>query len=404
MKKYIEVFSVIGFLILGAATGYAYTNQLYKEKDEIKAELPNDEDTITLTSVGNIIFHQSQIDGAKEGKSYDFSKSFEYVKDVLSDSDIAVGTLETVFAGGGNYSGFPLFNTPDEALGDIKNSGIDIVNYGHNHIVDKGIAAIKRTIELTEKQGLQYIGVRKDTSSKKYLISEADGVKIGFMSYVYETPTQKGKKTINSLPISKEIEGIVNTFNYKELSKLYEDMKNNMASMKRDGAQFIVLEIHWGNEYDTKPSQYQKDIAKKANELGVDLVLGAHPHVIQPCELIKGKTKNTLVTYSQGNFLSNQCYEELKNRLTEDGYILKINLKKGNEVKIQDYEIIPTWVYREEKEKGLFTHRVIPIDEAVKNKERFNLTDEAISRVKTSIADTEKILGEDTENVIKVID
>lgn len=402
MKKYIKLFSIIGFLVLGTATGYTYTNELYKEKDENKVELSKNEETVTLTSVGNIIFHQSQIDGAKEGKSYNFSKSFEYVKDILSKSDISIGTLETVFAGGENYSGFPLFNTPDEALNDIKDSGIDIVNYGHNHIVDKGVKAIERTMEVTEKQGIQYIGVRKDASTKKYMITEADDVKIGFMSYVYETPAQKGKKAINSIPISKEIEGMVNTFNYNELTNLYSDMKKNIDSMKSEGAQFIVLEIHWGNEYDTKPSKYQKDIAKKANELGVDLILGGHPHVIQPCEVIKGNEKSTLVAYSQGNFLSNQCYEELKNRLTEDGYILKVNLKKGPQVKIKDYEIMPTWVYREKQESGLFVHRIIPIDEAIEAKDKFNLSKDAFERVQKSIADTEKILGDDTKNVISI--
>lgn len=402
MKKYIKLFSIIGFLVLGTATGYTYTNELYKEKNENKVELSKNEDTVSLISVGNIIFHKSQIDGAKEGKSYDFSKSFEYVKDILSKSDISIGTLETVFAGGGSYSGFPLFNTPDEALKDIKDSGIDIVNYGHNHIVDKGAKAIERTMEVTEEQGLQYIGLRKEPSTKKYLITEADDIKIGFMSYVYETPSQKGNKAINSIPISKEIEGMVNTFNYNELTNLYSDMKKNIDSMKSEGAQFIILEIHWGNEYDTKPSKYQEDIAKKANELGVDLILGGHPHVIQPCEIIKGKEKSTLVAYSQGNFLSNQCYEELKNRLTEDGYILKVNLKKGAKVEIKDYEIIPTWVYREKQESGLFVHRIIPVDEAIEDKDKFNLSKDAFERVQKSIADTEKILGDDIKNVINI--
>ena len=405
MKKYIKLLSVAGFLILGTATGYTYTSQLYREK-AVEAENKNyearEENVVTLTSVGNIIFHQSQIDGAKDGKTYDFSKSFEYIKDILSKSDISIGTLETVFAGGGSYSGFPLFNTPDEALRDIKNSGIDIINYGHNHIVDKGAKAIERTMEVTEEQGLQYVGVKKDASYKKYLITEADDIKIGFMSYVYETPAQKGKKAINSIPISKEIESMVNTFNYNDLANLYSDMKKNIDSMKSEGAQFIVLEIHWGNEYDTKPSKYQQDIAKKANELGVDLILGGHPHVIQPCEVIKGKDKNTLVAYSQGNFLSNQCYEELKNRLTEDGYILKINLKKDSKVEIKDYEIIPTWVYREKQESGLFVHRIIPVDEAIEDKDKFNLSKDAFERVQKSIADTEKILGDDIKNVINI--
>lgn len=375
-----------------------------KEKDTINREEKaskeeKNAEEIKIISVGNILFHDEQLLGAKNGSTYDFNPSFQYVKDKIKSADLSIGVLETTFAGG-KYTGYPVFNSPDEALVAVKNSGIDIVNYAHNHILDSGTSGFRRTLDLTSKNSIEYIGVRKDNNSIPYLIKDIKGAKIGIISYVFETQENKGTRTINSISIPKDVINLINTFNYKELDKFYKNIDSNIKEMKSKGVNFVVASLHWGEEYDTEPNSYQKSIAKKLNELGVDLLLGEHPHVIQPYEIIKGAQRDTLVTYSQGNFLSNQCYERLNNRLTEDGFMLEVTLQKYSEhVKMKNCEIVPIWVYREKKSNDLYTHRIIPVDLALNEKEKYKLTDGAFERLKQSQKDTEKILGDDIRNV-----
>lgn len=372
-------------------------NEEKSSKEENKNEKGSEE--IKIISVGNIIFHDTQLIGAKNGTSYDFNPSFEYVKDKIKSADLSIGVLETTFAGG-KYTGYPIFNSPDEALVAVKNSGIGIVNYAHNHILDSGSNGVKRTLDVTSKNGMEYVGVRKDDKAFPYLIKDIKGAKIGIISYVFETSENKGTRTINSISIPKDVINLINTFNYKELDKFYKNIDSNIKEMKAKGANFIIASLHWGEEYETEPNNYQKSIAKKLNELGVDLLLGEHPHVIQPYEVIKGAERDTLVTYSQGNFLSNQCYERLNNRLTEDGYMLEVTLQKyGDRVKVKNCEISPTWVYRELKGNDLYIHRVIPVDLALNEKDKYKLTDVAFERLKKSQKDTERILGDDVRNV-----
>lgn len=365
--------------------------------EENKKEKVSEE--IKIISVGNILFHDTQLIGAKNGSTYDFNPSFQYVKDKIKSADLSIGVLETTFAGG-KYTGYPVFNSPDEALIAVKNSGIGIVNYAHNHILDSGSSGFKRTLDVTSKNGIEYVGVRKDEKAAPYLIKDIKHAKVGIISYVFETTENKGTRTINSISIPKDVMNLINTFNYKELDKFYKNIDSNIKEMKSKGVNFIVASLHWGEEYDTEPNSYQKNIAKKLNELGVDLLLGEHPHVIQPYEVIKGAERDTLVTYSQGNFLSNQCYERLSNRLTEDGYMLEVTLQKyGERIKVKNCEIIPTWVYRETKSNDIYTHRIIPVDLALNEKEKYKLTDIAFERLKQSQKDTERILGDDIRNV-----
>lgn len=365
--------------------------------EENKKEKVSEE--IKIISVGNILFHDTQLIGAKNGSTYDFNPSFEYVKDKIKSADLSIGVLETTFAGG-KYTGYPVFNSPDEALIAVKNSGIGIVNYAHNHILDSGSIGFKRTLDVTSKNGIEYVGVRKEEKAATYLIKDIKDAKVGIISYVFETTENKGTRTINSISIPKDVMNLINTFNYKELDKFYKNIDSNIKEMKSKGVNFVVASLHWGEEYETEPNSYQKNIAKKLNELGVDLLLGEHPHVIQPYEVIKGAERDTLVTYSQGNFLSNQCYERLSNRLTEDGYMLEVTLQKyGERIKVKNCEIIPTWVYRETKSNDIYTHRIIPVDLALNEKEKYKLTDIAFERLKQSQKDTERILGDDIRNV-----
>ena len=351
---------------------------------------------ITISSVGNILFHGDQLRGAKNNGEYNFSPSFEYIKDYI-DKDLGIGVLETTFLGR-NYSGYPQFITPDSALDSIKETGIDVVNYATNHIIDSGSEGFNRTIDITKEKNLDIIGVRETKNDKKYLIKDVGDYKIGMISYGFETPKKNGVRTINSMTIPSSISGLINTVNYGELNSFYADVEENILDMKNNGAQFIIVGVHWGEEYNTYASNIQKNMANQLSELDIDIILGGHPHVIQPYEtIVNSNGEKVFVAYSQGNFLSNQCYERLGDARTEDGIIINFNIgyNENEEVVLKEYEVIPTWVHRKYNSNGLYSHKIIPVQDALNNLEEYNLTETEEVRLNRSLESTTSILGDD---------
>lgn len=372
-------------------------NQNSNENDVAENKKGNEGDTIKISSLGNIIFHDKQLQGGKTESGYDFSESFKYVKEKVKDADLGIAVLETTLQGNGNYTGFPVFNSPDEVLTSLKDIGINMINYGTNHIWDGGIDALTRTMEVTKEQGIDITGVRESINEPRYEIKEINGQKIGMISYVFETGIVNGQSTINSIPISESSKGLLNTFSYDKLDEFYADLQENMDSMKSSGANFVMVGIHWGEEYINKPNNFQIQMAKKLNEMGVDIVLGNHPHVIQPYEIMNnGEGKKTFVIYGQGNNLSNQCAEELDgDARTEDGYIVNFELGVDNKkLGIKKYEVVPLWMYRELRNDGLYTHRMIPLDGSEKNDIPVPVTS-GESSAAASLNRTKKVLGND---------
>ena len=356
------------------------------EKEEVKY--------IDIISLGNLIIHQSQINGAKNENGYDFSPSFQYIKDMVSDADISLGILEGTLAGG-EPTGYPYFNSPDEVIDSLRGAGVDIVNYANNHIYDYDDEGLQRTIDITKEKGLDVLGVKSTEEEKSYLVKEVDGVKIGFASYVFETETINGYKTINSNPVSINSENLINTFNYNDLESFYNRIASEISAMKAEGVEFIIASMHWGEEYNTYTEATQNEIAKKLNELGVDIILGGHPHVIQPYEIICNESgHSTFVIYSQGNSLSNQSEQEIGVAESEDGIMIKFTLeKKDGNVSLKEYKIIPTWVYKEEKGDGTYYHKIIPVEEALANPEGYGINSDVYARLENSLNRTKSILG-----------
>ena len=349
---------------------------------------------IDIVSLGNLIIHQSQINGAKNENGYDFSPSFQYIKEMVSEADISLGILEGALAGG-EPTGYPIFNSPDEVIDSLRDTGIDVVNYANNHIYDYDDEGLQRTIEITKEKGLDVLGVKSTEEEKSYLVKEVDGVKIGFASYVFETAAVNGYKTINSNPVSINSENLINTFNYNDLESFYNRIASEISAMKAEGVKFIIASMHWGEEYNTYIEATQNEIAKKLNELGVDIILGGHPHVIQPYEIICNESgHSTFVIYSQGNSLSNQSEQEIGVAESEDGIMIKFTLeKKDGNVSLKEYKIIPTWVYKEEKGDGTYYHKIIPVEEALVNPEEYGINSDVYARLENSLNRTKSILG-----------
>lgn len=376
--------------------GIDKTGRVENSVDEKEEEAIENEEIkyIDIVSLGNLIIHQSQINGAKNENGYDFSPSFQYIKEMVSEADISLGILEGALAGG-EPTGYPIFNSPDEVIDSLRDTGIDVVNYANNHIYDYDDEGLQRTIEITKEKGLDVLGVKSTEEEKSYLVKEVDGVKIGFASYVFETAAVNGYKTINSNPVSINSENLINTFNYNDLESFYNRIASEISAMKAEGVEFIIASMHWGEEYNTYIEATQNEIAKKLNELGVDIILGGHPHVIQPYEIICNESgHSTFVIYSQGNSLSNQSEQEIGVAESEDGIMIKFTLeKKDGNVSLKEYKIIPTWVYKEEKGDGTYYHKIIPVEEALANPEEYGINSDVYARLENSLNRTKSILG-----------
>ena len=376
--------------------GIDKTGRVENSVDEKEEEAIENEEIkyIDIVSLGNLIIHQSQINGAKNENGYDFSPSFQYIKEMVSEADISLGILEGALAGG-EPTGYPIFNSPDEVIDSLRDTGIDVVNYANNHIYDYDDEGLQRTIEITKEKGLDVLGVKSTEEEKSYLVKEVDGVKIGFASYVFETAAVNGYKTINSNPVSINSENLINTFNYNDLESFYNRIASELSAMKAEGVEFIIASMHWGEEYNTYTEATQNEIAKKLNELGVDIILGGHPHVIQPYEIICNESgHSTFVIYSQGNSLSNQSEQEIGVAESEDGIMIKFTLeKKDGNVSLKEYKIIPTWVYKEEKGDGTYYHKIIPVEEALTIPEEYGINGDVYVRLENSLNRTRSILG-----------
>lgn len=376
--------------------GIDETGRVENSVDEKEQEAIENEEIkyIDIVSLGNLIIHQSQINGAKNENGYDFSPSFQYIKEMVSEADISLGILEGALAGG-EPTGYPIFNSPDEVIDSLRDTGIDVVNYANNHIYDYDDEGLQRTIEITKEKGLDVLGIKSTEEEKSYLVKEVDGVKIGFASYVFETAAVNGYKTINSNPVSINSENLINTFNYNDLESFYNRIASEISAMKAEGVEFIIASMHWGEEYNTYIEATQNEIAKKLNELGVDIILGGHPHVIQPYEIICNESgHSTFVIYSQGNSLSNQSEQEIGVAESEDGIMIKFTLeKKDGNVSLKEYKIIPTWVYKEEKGDGTYYHKIIPVEEALANPDKYGINSDVYARLENSLNRTKSILG-----------
>ena len=371
-----------------------YLNNGIDETVENSDSVNEEVQYVDIISLGNLIIHQSQIDGAKQENSYDFSPSFQYIKKMILDSDISMGILEGALAGC-EPSGYPFFNSPDEVVDALKDTGIDIINYANNHIYDYEDVGLKRTIDVTKEKGLDVLGVKSTEEEKNYLVKEVNGIKIGFLAYVFETSMINGHKTINSNILSTYSENLINTFNYNDLESFYKKIENEISAMKSEGVEFIITSMHWGEEYNTYIEASQNEIAKRLNKLGVDIILGGHPHVIQPYEIMRNESgHSTFVIYSQGNSLSNQSEQEIGVAESEDGIMIKFTLeKKDGNVSLKEYKIIPTWVYKEEKVNGTYYHKIIPVEEALADPKKYGISSDVYQRVETSLNRTKGILG-----------
>lgn len=366
---------------------------------------------VTLSFVGDILMHTAQRKSGyiSQDNIYNFDGFFSDVKMFFADRDYIVGSFETPIIkekSDNLYSGYPAFKSPPEFVSSVKNSGINVLMTANNHILDQGGKGVIETMKWIEEYGLPFTGTFKsleDRQKKPVLFLEKNNIKLAFVNYTEIT---------NMAPSSTSV------VNYIELEKIKKDIEFAKAS----SADAVVVWLHFGNEYQRFPSEKQKDIVKSIAGYGADIIIGSHPHVIQPMEIINIEGHKTFVAYSLGNFVSNQYW-----RYSTDGMILNIDIEKSvDKVELKNINYIPTAVVREYKgpetqnEKTIKTsdqdsdfitgaisrgtlkgneikYRVVGAGQAIydyENKKDENLTEKDYVRLKTTWDDTTGLIGE----------
>ena len=375
----------------------SYQSEINNEKPEIK------ESFATVLSTGDIMVHSTQVDGAKQPDgSYDFSCYFKECEKYFKNVDLSVANLEVTFGGkeSGAYSGYPAFNTPDTLADAIKSSGLNFLITSNNHSYDTGLFGLKRTAQVLKEKGIEFIGTREDENKPLYTVKDVNGIKIGMANYGYETSgSQAGRKYLNGNIIAEEANNLVATFNYNNIDKFYTEAENTINAMKQSGAEFIVFYMHWGNEYQLSQNTWQKSIAQRLANLGVDIIIGSHPHVIQPVELIYSEDgqNTTVCLYSTGNAISNQRQELMDScpsGHTEDGLFFTYTLRKyGDDVTLESVNIIPTWVNKyKENGKGYY-YTIYPLESADAGSQ-YGFSGSTLTKSQNSYERTKKLVAE----------
>lgn len=262
---------------------------------------------LSLLFVGDIMQHDSNIAAAYDPvrKKYDYSACFEYVAPIIRTADLAIGNLELTLAGS-PFKGYPQFSAPDALAIELKKSGFDVLVTANNHSVDRRRKGVERTIRVLDSLQFLHTGTFIDSAARANtypLIIEKNGFRLSFLNYTYGT---------NGIPVTKP--NIVNLIDTVQL-------KLDLAKARDQQTDAILVFMHWGAEYQSLPNAEQKRLTKLCFREGAKLVIGAHPHVLQPMEW--RKEQDQLVVYSLGNFVSGQ-----RPRYRDGGAMVWVDLQK----------------------------------------------------------------------------
>jgi len=286
-------------------------------------------DKISFLFAGDIMGHDEQIWSAenRENHTYNYDDVFNYIKPVVTEADIAIANFE-VTLGGPPYMGYPQFSSPAALAGAVKNAGFDYLVTANNHSADRGKKGILGTINRLDSLGIPHTGTFTDAAARDSIypmMINYKGTSIALLNYTYGT---NGIKVPDPVIVNILDKNVITTDIAKAVSK---------------NVDIIILFLHWGTEYDTIPSKSQTDLASYFFSLGVDLVIGSHPHVLQKMVWAKNQDgkKDGIAVYSLGNFVSNQ-----RRAKTDGGAIVKIEMSLSEDkYKISNAGYYLTWVY-----------------------------------------------------------
>lgn len=302
---------------------------------------PTPPPTIQIVMVGDMLMHERVMEsGLKEDGSYNFDHIFENVKDTIENADLALVNQETILGGTElGLSGYPAFNSPYELGDSLVGAGFDVILHATNHTLDKGKTGVENCMNFwdTNYPEITYLGINKSQEEQDtdIYIYEQDGIRIAILNYTYGT---------NGIPTPSDMPYIVN---YLDEEKVIQDLK-----LAEENADFTIVCPHWGTEYVLSATDSQKKWATIFMENGADLVIGTHPHVIEPMEMMTDENGNEmLVYYSIGNFVNGTSGtgEGTTNRMVGGIADITISLDENDAVYIEKYDVIPIVCHIDDK-------------------------------------------------------
>lgn len=354
----------------------------------------------TLAVCGDAMSHMPQTRDAYDSQAgaYDYKPMIRFAKPWIEQADYAVVNLETTFAGGPDYSGFPAFNTPD-ALGDaLKDAGFDLVSTANNHCLDRGYDGMVRTLDVLDNLGLAHVGTYRSAEERAAQngvhVADVGGIKVAFLSYTYGT---------NGIPVSKSHPDTVNILHTDYMSDAQvldtAHIADDLAAAEALSPDLIAVIVHWGVEYQTTQNEHQEEIADFLFDHGADVILGSHPHVLQPMETRTltdrdGTTHTGFVCWSLGNFISSQNDE-----YTDTTVVLNLELTKNPNTGVTDVTkvgYVPLYMLDREQEVGgerftlLDAHRGI---EEYASADSSYISASTEKKLQKCVSDCHKILG-----------
>lgn len=311
---------------------------------EVNAKPPNHVEaeryqpvSVSLVAVGDLLMHNTVI---KSGEQADGGYNYDYlyapIEPILAEADYSWVTMECTLAGP-EYTGYPLFNSPDELAASFKKSGFDLIVTSNNHCLDRGEKGALRTLDVLREQGLDTIGTYKSAEEfRQFLIKDLKGIKVGFLSYTYDT---------NGIPIPDDV-----WVSMMDHDKIMADIGELSPQVD-----FLVVIMHWGEEYGTYPTSEQQEWAEEFLESGADAIIGSHVHVVQPDQEMEIDGKKKYVIYSLGNSLGNQNGID-----RNSGVIARLNItkpEKDGRAVLESVDTIPSYsqIYSEDGERRYHT-------------------------------------------------
>lgn len=383
IKKFIIIliFILIIFLLFkGIKNICTKIGNKIDDNTNIETEEIQEDKTITLTAIGDIMCHNTQYKDAYKNGTYDFSYVFENIKPYIENSDIAIGNLETTFNENKQLSSYPTFNSPKQLVKNLKDIGLDVLTTANNHSLDTGYGGIEGTIKLLDENEIAHTGTFiSEEEQNKILYKDVNGINIAILAYTYGT---------NGISIPNGKEYCINLID-KEL------IKQQLDEAKKEDPDIICVSMHWGVEYNTKQNSEQEELANFLFENGVDIILGSHPHVLQPMEKRTitqedGSSREGFLIYSLGNFISGQVKDN-----TKDTIILTLKLTKNGEtgkISIDDVSYVPVYNYSVGSKK----FKLLDIKKEIENYDNGiegKVSSDTYKKIKTELEKINKIIN-----------
>lgn len=367
--------------------------------------------TATISVQGDLLMHKPIFadNSIVAQRGMDFSPIFQYTRDLIQGYDFAIANLETTFGGDSfPYQGNPSFNCPDQFLNSIVSAGYDMLLTANNHSYDTQMTGITRTLEKVRGAGLKTLGSRMNEEEKRYDIVEVNGIRIGMICYTYSSGlSEDGRPRLNgNSPMEKP--ALINWFYNRNPEKMYGEVKQILEDMRQEGVDVTMMFLHWGEEYQLTQNYLQNAQSQALCDLGIDVLVGGHPHVVQPVALLTSATDpdhKTICFYSMGNAVSNQRSGNIpacSTPHTEDGILVEVTFEKYSDgtVYVQSADVLPTWVTLH-RQNGGNEYNIIPLDKSWEDSWQtdFHLDSNTFGAAQRSWDRTMKIVGQGLEQV-----